>query len=177
MKNSIIYIYGWNSSPQSNTFKTLKQLLPDHNLFCVEYDQQNPLQAIEFFDQLIIDQYNNNNNINTIIASSYGAFVALNINHSIRKFLINPCLLPSVEIIKANYVSYDFYFQCKKLETNKIIDDEDIRFTTAFFSTDDELFSHKNRYLELGYSKFIDLPNEKHILSQDGLKIVSSYMS
>lgn len=164
----VLYIYGWNSSQNSETVRNLQEMMPNHEVVSVSYDQKNPVEATKFFNQYIID-----NDINIVVASSFGAFIGLNIGHSIYKFLINPCLKPSEEVSKLNDVSLNFINQCKQLENKeKIVDDEDMRFTTAFFAQKDELFSFKDQYIELGYFKQVDLKNEHHRLSLQGLKKV-----
>ena len=168
---NILYIYGWNSSPNSNTLNILKVLLPQHNIISINYDQLCPQLAIDKFTQFITD-----NNINAIIASSFGAFIALHIPHSIYKFLINPCFYPSQEVPKLNKnLSANFINQCKTIEnTQTPVDNESILFTFAFFSTHDQLFSYKNTYLEQGYTKTITLPNESHTPTPKGLEIVAN---
>ncbi len=134
----LLYIYGWKSNVESETYKRLKYLLPEHEIICVEYDQKNPLKARNFFNQYIID-----NEINGVIASSFGAFIALNIQHSVWKFLINPCFFPSIEIPRFEKVDDDFINDCLYLELTQLEpDDEDMRFTVAFFNKNDKLFSY-----------------------------------
>ena len=171
MKNfRILYIYGWNSSPQSETFKTLQELLPQHNLISIPYDQTNPPEAINFFNNYYIP----NSKINLVVGSSFGGFIASHIKHSIFKILINPCLQPSTEIPKLNKIPNNLLEEYKRLESLKKADDEETHFTHAFFSTHDELFSHKELYLALGYHHFTDLPNEKHRLTKTGLEEVAN---
>lgn len=166
---NIVYIYGWNSSPNSDTGKVLQALFPKHNVISPEYDQHNPIEAIEYFNNFIPE-----NKINALVASSFGAFIALNIRHVIFRFLINPCIKPSIELPKLEEVSLDFISQCQKIENLEIIvDDEDMRFTTAFFATEDELFSYKTTYLAQGYFNFFDLEHENHHLSHNGLQFVA----
>jgi predicted esterase YcpF (UPF0227 family) len=168
----LLYIYGWDSSPNSNTVQNLRTLLPNNTIVSVEYDQFNPVEAVKFFNKFIVD-----NQIGAVVASSFGAFIGIYIGHSIYKFLINPCLMASVEVSKLNEVSTDFIAQCQQLEnSNKIVDDEDMRFTSAFFADQDELFSYKTKYLELGYYKLLDLNNEHHQLSYNGLQVVVKHI-
>jgi predicted esterase YcpF (UPF0227 family) len=169
---NILYIYGWGSNPeQSNTINYLRKNLPDDNIVSIEYDQYDPIGSIEFFEKFIAE-----NDINAVIASSFGAFIAINIRHSVWKFLINPCLLPSIELPKLQDIDDKFISNCKAIEdylfNKRIIDDEDMRFTVGFFATDDELFSYKEAYIKLGHHRCIELPNQGHRLDKDGLKIV-----
>ena len=144
-----------------------------------EFKNKNNLVDMNDVFQLAIDkftQFITNNNINAIIASSFGAFIALHIPHSIYKFLINPCFYPSQEVPKLNKnLSANFINQCKTIEnTQTPVDNESILFTFAFFSTHDQLFSYKNTYLEKGYTKTITLPNEPHTPTPKGLEIVAN---
>ena len=170
--SNILYIFGWNSSPESDTLKTLQELLPEHNVTSIAYNQNDPEEAINFFNTYIP-----NNNINLVIASSYGAFIASQIKHSIFKILINPCLQPSTEIPKLASIPNKFLESCIYLESLKKVDDEERHFTHAFFSTNDELFSHKNIYKSLGYHHLTDLPSEKHKLSRASLQKVSDQIN
>lgn len=165
---NILYIYGWNSNPASDTAKSLREFFPGHNIVSVGYFQKKPAEAIEFFDSFI-----SNKNVNAIVASSFGAFIAIHTTHSIYRFLINPCLRPSLEIPKIEAVSQDFVSECEHIENRKkIVDDEDIRFTTAFFAANDELFSYRAEYLNQGYFKFFDIEKEYHRLSNNGKAFV-----
>lgn len=170
---NIVYIYGWNSGVHSRSATNLRMLLPKCTVHSVAYDQLNPVSSIDFFNKFIVD-----NTITAVVASSFGAFIGIHIAHSVHKYLINPCLMPSNEVPKLEHVSPSFIEQCQHIEnTKKIVDDEDMRFTTAFFADHDELFSYKKQYLEAGYTKFVDLVNERHQISYEGLTKVAATIS
>ncbi|MDR2870649.1 MAG: hypothetical protein LBV04_09385 [Deferribacteraceae bacterium] len=169
---SILYIYGWGLVPAlCPTLEYLRAQL-DTNILSEEYDQFKPAASIAYFEEYISTK-----RIDTVIASSYGAFIALNISQPIKKILLNPCLRPSTEIPKLdetaqNQAFIDNHVAIESALFNKKFDNPQL--TTAFFSANDTLFSYKAEYLALGYSKYIDLPDQAHRLNAAGLDVIIS---
>lgn len=85
--NNILYIYGYGSSPNSNTYQWLKHNLPNDNVYCVEYDQSNPDISVPYLCKIVLEK-----NINIIIGSSFGGWYTLHVaGRTGRKcILINP---------------------------------------------------------------------------------------
>ena len=94
-KKNILYIHGLNSDKNSKTFLTLKSHFLDFEWYTETFDLLNPSVATKQIDDII-----KRKNITTIVASSLGAFYGLNIRNSLAKILINPCLIPSIELPK-----------------------------------------------------------------------------
>lgn len=91
---NILYIYGYGSNSHSETAKLIQEVFCHDTVFCIDYPQDDVRTAIELL-QNFVDE----NRIELVIASSYGAFVALFLNNVV-KILINPCMSPSVELPK-----------------------------------------------------------------------------
>lgn len=87
MNNKVLYIYGYGSSPESSTYKWLKENLEDSEVFCVKYDQSDPENSIPFLCEFV-----KNNNIKVIIGSSFGGWYALHVAGRTSRacILINP---------------------------------------------------------------------------------------
>lgn len=47
MKHKVLYIYDYNSSLNSNTFRWLKEHLPNTDMYSINYNQSNPNDGIE----------------------------------------------------------------------------------------------------------------------------------
>lgn len=89
-KKNILYIWGYNSSPQSNTITWLKNAIGnDYNIVSDYYAQYNPKDALYDIENLI-RQYRPA----LIIGSSLGGYLTLELNTRIPKLLINPCIHP-----------------------------------------------------------------------------------
>lgn len=134
---NILYIYGFNGSKKSVTAKILKEVFPEHNIYCVDYPQNNIENSLK-----ILQSYIYKNNINVVIASSYGAFISLFLRNVV-KFLINPCMCPTDELPKIG-ASDEYVKDAAKYEKclDKINFDESL-ITFGLFSNHDELFGVK----------------------------------
>jgi predicted esterase YcpF (UPF0227 family) len=173
---NILYIYGWKSSPDCDNVLYMRENMPANRIISIEYDQLAPVAAIASFDRFIVE-----NQIHCVVASSYGAFIAMNIAHALPTTLINPCMKPSVEIPKLDSeCGAGFVAECQSIEERlfnvRNVNRQKTHLTSAFFSTNDELFSYKQAYLELGYRTHIDLVGEQHSLSKDGIAQVVSFL-
>ncbi|WP_296864507.1 hypothetical protein [uncultured Methanobrevibacter sp.] len=134
---NILYIYGYNGSSNSVTGKNLKEVFPEHNVYCIDYPQNDIKSAVD-----TLQNYIYTNNINVVIASSYGAFISLFLRNVV-KFLINPCMRPTTELPKIGAPD-EFVKDAAKYEKNlsSISFDESL-ITFGLFSDHDELFGEK----------------------------------
>ena len=105
-----LYIHGYNGSGYTGEAieKIAKAQGIDIKVFTEKFDK-NPTEILKKVKTLIRTK-----DINLLIASSYGAFIALQITN-LFKIVINPCLFPSIEIPKLDS-SFRFVDECKKLE-------------------------------------------------------------
>lgn len=138
---NILYIYGYGSNSHSETAKLIQEVFCHDTVFCIDYPQDDVRTAIELL-QNFVDE----NRIELVIASSYGAFVALFLNNVV-KILINPCMSPSVELPKIDadpqVVQYATEYEMKMNE----IPDANGVVTFGLFSDHDELLG--KRYWEM----------------------------
>lgn len=107
MKYKVLYIYGYNSSSNSNTFKWLKEHLPNTNMYLISYDQENPSDSIDKLCDYILE-----NTIDIIIGSSLGGWYTMHLatRFSLPCILINPItdltLKSTLEFVTNN--NFDF---------------------------------------------------------------------
>lgn len=148
MKN-ILYIYGFGSSPESDTRKMLDELLSPHgySVISVPYDQSAPEIGIQQLQKKIreIEPV-------AVIASSLGGFFAANLHLTVPVIQINPCMKPSEELPKLGVNGRAF----RNLENrlSKCYRDSEFPLNHfekvyGFFGTHDELFSYKDEFSKL----------------------------
>lgn len=89
-RKNILYIWGYGSSPQSNTVKWLKNSTGnEYNIVSDYYAQYKPEEAIYDIENLI-----KHYKPVLIIGSSLGGYLTMQLNTNIPKLLINPCVHP-----------------------------------------------------------------------------------
>ena len=162
---NILYIYGYNGSPDSVTGKNLKEVFPEHNVYCIDYPQNDIESAIN-----ALQKYVYTNNINVVVASSYGAFISLFLRNVV-KFLINPCMRPTVELPKIG-VPDEFVKDAAKYEERltDISFDESL-ITFGLFSDHDELFDEKYKETFKYFGKVISINKCGHRANKEMLEI------
>lgn len=145
----VLYIYGYGSDKNSSTASTLGKLLKPHDIdiVTIEYNQQEPEEGLKTLEEFI-----EKNDIKGVIASSVGAFFALNLYNFVPMCLINPCFKPSVELPKLGFDGSKY----KSLEDAMMKDfaeqpfpSNSISDITCFFGIRDEVFSYKNEMEKL----------------------------
>ena len=134
-----LYIHGYNGSGYTGkAINNIARYYIDGVKVFTEKFSKNPEIAIKQAMDIV-----DSCGINCIIASSYGAFIALQIKN-VCKVLINPCLYPSIELPKID-TKFSFVNECKIIE-NSMNFEQDKDQIYAIFSTNDELFSYKNEF-------------------------------
>lgn len=92
-KTTVLYIWGYGSSPESNTIKYLQNSLGNkYNVVSDYYAQYNPVDALIDIKNIIKET-----KPDVIVASSLGGYLALHI-YGIPKVIINPSLYPSKDL-------------------------------------------------------------------------------
>lgn len=103
MKKKVLYIYGYGSSPESNTATWLKENLSNSEVYSFKYDQRHPDESIPYLCQLVHDL-----DIDIIIGSSLGGWYAMHVASicSLPSLLINPVsditLKSTIELVSDN---------------------------------------------------------------------------
>lgn len=156
-----LYIHGYNGSGYTGKAinNMVRYYISDDVRVFTEKFSKNPEIAIKQAKDIV-----DSCGIDCIIASSYGAFIALQIKN-VSKVLINPCLYPSVELPKID-MKFSFINECKNIENSMNLErDKDKKDKIyAIFSTNDELFSYKNEFKNCETCETFSI-NAKHKLT------------
>lgn len=94
---TILFIYGYGGSPASTTCGLLMKYLPstEYKVLCFKYPQEDCAAAVKFFEDKLIKEH-----IDLVIGTSLGGFIALCLNTNIPRIVLNPCMIPTVELPK-----------------------------------------------------------------------------
>ncbi|MDR2870413.1 MAG: hypothetical protein LBV04_08190 [Deferribacteraceae bacterium] len=159
----VLYIHGYASSGNGHTAQTLRELLGDRLELIAPDFPAEPMPALAKAEAAVIG-------MDMVVASSYGAFIALNLSHCVPTLLINPCIYPSHELplldtevdadIVACLKSMESQLFCKAAAKCSIMH--------AVFADNDELFSYKDEYLK--YYSNIYKVHGGHSLDYDTIK-------
>ena len=141
MEDRILYVHGFNGSPNGTTGTFIKNFFKDAIIIAPELDLLDYDNTISKLKDIIKD-----NTITIVVGHSLGAFYTLALNtDEAFKIVINPCLYPSVELPKLCPLADEWIEKISTAE--KILYTHItglIRQTTfAIFSNNDELFSYK----------------------------------
>lgn len=147
----ILYVHGFNSTPYSNTYNTFKKLLnPDfYELHTIDYDPKDPKAAV-----VEIKKYVKENEIDTIIGSSLGGFLTLNI-FGVSRIVINPCWNPAVELPLIGYDGPTDVYETMLADLRQALDDEEAGLVSGCFAPEDELLGKK--YVNIFQKYFLRL--------------------
>ena len=132
----VLYIYGYNSNENSETRSNLQEVLgPDIIVDSVYYEQCQPNEAIEYLSN-VAEKYD------AVIGSSLGGFYALKIEFNGPRVVINPCMMPSVELPKIGCAKEiaDRFTPYQTYERNDV-------FTFGFFGNHDELIDYREKFV------------------------------
>lgn len=96
-KKKVLYVYGYGGSHLSSSVEKLKKALPEDKfeVMCWDYPQRDCKAAVRFLEQKVKKHH-----IDIVVGSSLGAFVAMCLKVDCPKIVINPCLVPTVELPK-----------------------------------------------------------------------------
>ena len=145
----ILYIYGFGSSPNSDTRKMLDDLLSPHGytVISVPYNQKSPAVGISQLNAAVEEE-----KPVAVIASSLGGFFAMNLALIVPVIVINPCLKPSVELPKLGEDGKAF----ERIERRLFKAYKECEFPVynlekvyGFFGTHDELFSYREEFSKM----------------------------
>lgn len=175
MSKKILYIHGLGSDANSTTFQTLKQGFPQYEWITDTFDLLDIAATKDKLRTLLLTE-----NIDTIVASSLGAFYALGVQNSLAKIVINPCMKPSVELPKLveevdTTIFPAFELHNSGLPFTGLILDNEMRFCTyGIFSTNDELFSYLPDFKRLYGNRCIEVEGGHRLTGQALLSAVQS---
>lgn len=164
----ILYVHGYNGMPEGHSCNLLKAVLPEgYSIEGIDYNQDDCAIARK---QIL--EYIKTHDIDLVIGSSLGGFITLTLT-GVRRFVINPCCLPSVELPKID-VSQKLIDTYKPFEP--LLDhasNEDRNLVRGFFADHDELLG--DRYIEFFIQRFghLERITSGHHLSGKGAKVIA----
>lgn len=170
MEDRILYIHGFNGSPNGTTGTFIKKFFKDASVIAPELDLLDYDNTVSKLKDIIKD-----NTITIVVGHSLGAFYTLALNtDEAFKIVINPCLYPSIEIPKL-YTLADEWIE--KISTAEKILYTHItglikQTTFAIFSDNDELFSYKTVFDEIYGATGIK--NTRNSIAVEGTHHISS---
>jgi predicted esterase YcpF (UPF0227 family) len=160
----IIYIHGYNSSGE--TGRTLENMLKGK---IKVHHFQIPVNADEAFKK-INNYLDEHPNISLVLGTSLGGFLTSRINGYL-KLMINPCMLPSVELPKLGCDTELSNTYIKYENDISFLDTEERLSTFLMFGTDDELIDYSGMCKMIYNKKHIsEIPGGHHRVSNEELK-------
>lgn len=99
MATNILYIHGFMGNAKGGTFQALEEFskqIPDCKIYSFQFEDLHKDLAKT---QKEIEDYCDKYDINLLIGASLGGFYALQCRKAIRKIVINPCMIPTKEIV------------------------------------------------------------------------------
>lgn len=175
-KKNVLYIYGYGGSKMSRSVEKLRRILPEDKfeVKCWDYPQQECVAAVSFLEEMIEKL-----NIDIVVGSSLGAFVAMCLKVKCQKIIINPCLFPSVELPKLKPLpgkpipSAELISSYEPYEAN--IFDNLPDGSHCFMAENDELFGRIYRSQMEAHMPVTSIPGG-HRLSDEALPIISAIL-
>lgn len=174
--NNILYIYGYGSSTNSNTYQWLKHNLTNDNVYCEAYDQSDPETSVPYLCEIVLEK-----NINIIIGSSFGGWYALHVagRTGCKCLLINPltdknisnvlgktCKCPYIENI-LNFQSQHPLFEPNE-NTFELWDTIDNGcFTWVILGKEDKVIPFQIQDIKKYVRNVVEVPEGGHRLSDD----------
>lgn len=91
----ILYVHGFNGSPEGHSYSLLKKHLPEGcDIIGMNYNQNDCDVALKQIQETIQKE-----SIDLVIGCSLGGFLTL-LAEGVERFVVNPCYLPSIELPK-----------------------------------------------------------------------------
>ena len=139
MVKKVLYIYGYGSNENSETRTNLQKVLgKSYQVDSIYYNQLQPNEAIEYLSNVV-----ENGCYDCAIGSSLGGFYVMKLwNADVKKIVINPCMLPSVELPKIG-CKKDIAARFKKFETYQ----RDDKKLYGLFGVHDELINFREMFI------------------------------
>lgn len=96
--NTVLYIHGFNGNPKGGTYDGLVKFFEDKSDYQVISFPFPELHTNVVNTQKQIEKLVDEYDVKFLIGASLGGFYTLCCKRPVRKIVINPCMLPSVEI-------------------------------------------------------------------------------
>lgn len=102
-KKKILFVYGYNDSPDSELIKSLQELLDNYTIVSDYYAQYRPSDALKDLDHLVKTLHPS-----IVIGIELGGFLSAFLqNKKVKKILINPIIDPIEELPKYEGIEKD----------------------------------------------------------------------
>jgi len=173
MKTNILYIHGFAGNAKGGTFQALEQFskkIENCSLYSFQFEDLH-LNVEKTLKE--IEEYCLKYDINLLVGASLGGFYTLISRLPIKKIVINPCMIPTKEIVllKDRVTGEPIKIDPKILAQWKKYEDYNL-FSDAFgiFGKQDELFhfDKNHNYSPLFKKLFKSFRNKENLIKIDG---------
>ena len=171
----ILYVHGYNGKPDGESFKKLAKYAESEHfggekveMHSFEYDATQPSKAIR-----ALELYYYENNIDLIIGSSLGGFLAAMCNWT-RRIVVNPCWSPSTELPKVGYTESVEKYNFQEKYLGHYAEDGDSQLCIGCFAPEDELLGlkYKEDFCK-HFPETYDIPGGHHLSEEAARKIMT----
>lgn len=164
----LLYVHGYNGMPEGHSYNLIKAVLPEgYAIEGIDYDQNDCTLA----RQQILD-YIETHGIDLVIGSSLGGFITLTLP-GVKRFVINPCYLPSVELPKIDVSQQLIGTYLPFIPMLDQASDKDRQLVRGFFGDHDELLGdHYIESFNRQFGRWQRIPSGHH-LSEEGAKVIA----
>lgn len=98
MVKNVLYVHGFNGNPKGGTYEGLVEFFkdkPEYQVISFSFPKlHTDVNETQKQIEALVDKYD----VKLLIGASLGGFYTLCCERPVRKIVINPCMLPSVEI-------------------------------------------------------------------------------
>ncbi|GEM_PF-283203 len=175
----ILYIHGFNGAPVGTTYSRVKKFFADDVIVAKKFDLLKYDETMAELKEMIRE-----NGVDMIFSQSLGSFYALALSmeleyDAISKIIVNPCMLPSVEIPKIAKDEIDRQwieeFQAREAKLYQSVAAASVQSVFGIFGQNDELLSYIDMFNNVYGTKCNGRENSLivpggHLLPADSLK-------
>jgi hypothetical protein len=174
----ILYVHGYNGKPEGESFQRLAKYADAANfggeqveMHSFDYDATRPFNALRE-----LKAYYYKNDIDLIIASSLGGFLAAKFEFS-RRIVVNPCWSPSVELPKIGFEGDIRGYEILEDYMGRFAKDGDSELCIGCFAPEDELLGmeYKDAF-ECYFKETYEIPGG-HRLSEEAAKKIMTELA
>lgn len=169
----ILYVHGYNGKPEGESFQRLAKYANAANfggeqveMHTFDYDATKPFKALRE-----LKHYYYKNDIDLIIGSSLGGFLAASLDFA-RRIVVNPCLSPSVELPKIGFTGDVRGYEILEENMGYYSKRGDDDLCIGCFAPEDEVFGlkYKNTF-GCWFKETYEIPGGHH-LSEEAAEMI-----
>ena len=154
-----------------NSYIHLAQHSSWHNLHSIDYDPEQPEQAIQSIKQYVAD-----NQIDLIIGASLGGFLAMHI-FGVPRIVVNPCWNPAVELPLIGYTGPIEEYEDILAGFPMFHDYEEYHLCSGCFADNDELLGTRYKDIFTRYFANVYSISDGHRISaQSAREIIHQHL-